>query len=116
MTEYATRLFKCLADETRLAILLLIQAEEELCVCELTHVIDASQPKVSRHLAQLRHCELVADRRQGQWIYYRLHPSLPPWALATLACAAEGCHAEVSRMQEALTRMGNRPARQAACC
>ncbi|MFC3285410.1 metalloregulator ArsR/SmtB family transcription factor [Litchfieldella rifensis] len=116
MTEHATRLFKCLADETRLAILLLIQAEGELCVCELTYVIDASQPKVSRHLAQLRNCELVADRRQGQWIYYRLHPSLPSWALETLTCAARGCHTEVGRMQDALTRMGNRPERQAGCC
>ncbi len=38
-----------------------------------------SQPKVSRHLAQLRNSGLLADRRQGQWVYYRLHPDLPDW-------------------------------------
>jgi hypothetical protein len=46
--------YKCLADETRLRCLLLIEHEQELCVCELMKAIDEIQPKVSRHLAQLR--------------------------------------------------------------
>jgi ArsR family transcriptional regulator len=58
---------------------MLISREEELCVCELTCALDQSQPKVSRYLAQLRTCGLLADRRQGQWVYYRLHPNLPDW-------------------------------------
>ncbi|GGX79876.1 transcriptional regulator [Litchfieldella qijiaojingensis] len=116
MTEQATRLFKCLADDTRLAILLLVQAEEELCVCELTHVLATSQPKISRHLAQLRACQLVADRRQGQWVYYRLHPELPAWAHEVLETTARGCHAQLADMRGILARMGNRPERQQACC
>ena len=47
-------LFKCLADETRTRISLLIAREGELCVCELTAALEQSQPKISRHLAQLR--------------------------------------------------------------
>ena len=60
--------YKCLSDETRLRCLLLIYHEQELCVCELTGALREIQPKVSRHLAQLRQCEILLDRRQGQWI------------------------------------------------
>ncbi len=46
--------------------------------------LDASQPKISRHLAQLRACELLHTRRQGQWIHYRLNEELPDWALTVI--------------------------------
>jgi ArsR family transcriptional regulator len=74
-------LFKCLADDTRARMILLIAREAELCVCELTTALDESQPKISRHLAQLRQCALLEDERRGQWVYYRLHPDLPEWAV-----------------------------------
>ena len=51
--------YKCLADETRLKSLLLIEKEQELCVCELMAALEESQPKISRHLAQLRKCGLL---------------------------------------------------------
>ena len=57
-----TRLFKCLSDDTRLVLMLLIHAEGELCVCEMTYVLQESQPKVSRHLAQ---CCWTAARGNG---------------------------------------------------
>ena len=82
--------FKCLADETRLRCLILLQRRGELCVCELTQALQMSQPKISRHLALLRTCRLLQDRRQGAWVYYRLHPALPDWALIVLISAAEG--------------------------
>lgn len=78
-------IFKCLADETRARITLLILRQNELCVCELTAALDVSQPKISRHLAQLRQCGLLQDERRGQWVYYRLHPDLPGWVLQMLA-------------------------------
>lgn len=71
-------LFALLSDETRLRCLFLLQNEEELCVCELTQVIESSQPKISRHLALLRQSGLVTDQRRGQWIYYRIGDKLPP--------------------------------------
>jgi ArsR family transcriptional regulator len=40
---------------------------------------------VSRHLAQLRQCQLVVARRQGTWMHYRINPELPAWAQQTLA-------------------------------
>ncbi|WP_421681883.1 metalloregulator ArsR/SmtB family transcription factor [Stutzerimonas urumqiensis] len=72
-------LLKCLADDTRLRLMLCVAETGECCVCELTTALGQSQPKVSRHLAQLRACHLLADRRQGQWVYYRLHSELPDW-------------------------------------
>jgi DNA-binding transcriptional ArsR family regulator len=63
-------LFAILVNTTRLRSLLLLLQQGELCVCELTYVIGATQPNMSRHLAQLQEAGLVADRRQGQWIYY----------------------------------------------
>ncbi|SHO58947.1 HTH-type transcriptional repressor AseR [Vibrio quintilis] len=76
--------FKCLAEDTRLKTLLLISRNQELCVCDLQAALQLSQPKVSRHLAELRKCELVTDERRGKWVYYRLNPSLPDWAVEVL--------------------------------
>jgi ArsR family transcriptional regulator len=72
--------FKCLADDTRLRLLFLLLGQKELCVCDLHEALDISQPKASRHLADLRKCGLVLDERKGRWMYYRLHPELPAWA------------------------------------
>ncbi|MGS2723812.1 metalloregulator ArsR/SmtB family transcription factor [Porticoccus sp. GXU_MW_L64] len=74
-----TELFKSLADHTRLRSLLLIQQQGELCVCELMAALGESQPKISRHLAQLRGNKILLDRRQGQWVFYRINPQLPAW-------------------------------------
>ena len=71
--------FKQLSDETRLRCVCLLVREGELCVCELTYALGLSQPKISRHLAHLRDLELVASRKQGQWVYYSIHRGLPAW-------------------------------------
>jgi ArsR family transcriptional regulator len=108
--------FKCLADETRARAVLLIAREGELCVCELVCALDNSQPKISRHLAQLRSAGLLLDRRQGQWVYYRLNPDLPEWVRALLLTAVEGSGAWLEDDVQRLRRMGDRPVRAAACC
>src|SRR5260370_42496162 len=64
-------LFRALADPTRLRLLNLI-ADREICVCYLVEILRMSQPKVSRHLAYLRRAGIVASRRDGKWIHYRL--------------------------------------------
>ncbi|USP41500.1 metalloregulator ArsR/SmtB family transcription factor [Acinetobacter sp. XS-4] len=79
-----TDFFKCLSDSTRLDILKMIIAKENVCVCELTQQLDLSQPKISRHLALLRNLSILLDQRQGQWVYYRLNPNLPDWAKSVL--------------------------------
>ena len=81
--------FAALADPTRRRILALLQAEGERCVCVLYETLDLPQPKVSRHLGVLRAAGIVATRREGLWIHYRLHPDLPEWAHVVLGALAE---------------------------
>ena len=64
-------LFAALADRTRLRLLNLI-AGREVCVCYLVEVLRLGQPKISRHLAYLRNAGVVAARREGKWMHYRL--------------------------------------------
>ncbi|MCQ4321591.1 metalloregulator ArsR/SmtB family transcription factor [Stutzerimonas stutzeri] len=109
------RVFKCLSDETRARMTLLIAREGELCVCELTTALEESQPKVSRHLAQLRSCAILEDRRQGQWVYYRLHPHLPDWVQDVLQVILDANNRWLSPDAERLERMRDRPGRATAC-
>lgn len=104
-----TTVFKCLADETRARMTLLIAAEGELCVCELTTALEDSQPKISRHLAQLRSCGLLEDQRRGQWVYYRLHPQLPEWVQQVLQHTLQANQPWLLANSEKLQNMRNRP-------
>ena len=70
-------LFKALADRTRLRLLNLMGADE-VCVCFFVEVLGTNQPKISRHLAYLRRAGVVAARRDGKWMHYRItHPADP---------------------------------------
>lgn len=69
--EQQARILKALAHPVRLRILDVLCQEEE-CVCHLTTVLGVRQPYVSQQLAVLREAGLVADRRDGLMIYYRL--------------------------------------------
>ncbi|MEG0130211.1 MAG: metalloregulator ArsR/SmtB family transcription factor [Acinetobacter sp.] len=84
-----TDFFKCLSDPTRLDILKLVMMKQNICVCELTEKLQLSQPKISRHLALLRNLAILLDQRQGQWVYYRINPNLPDWAMAVLNVIAQ---------------------------
>src|SRR5436305_15203873 len=65
------RLFRALADRTRLRVLNLIGGQE-LCVCYFVEILGMSQPKISRHLAYLRNAGIVSARREGKWMHYRM--------------------------------------------
>lgn len=84
-----TDFFKCLSDPTRLEIIKWVMARENVCVCELTELLQLSQPKISRHLALLRNLSVLLDQRKGQWVYYRVNPDLPEWANAVLKIIAQ---------------------------
>jgi len=116
MNISADQLFKILGDLTRLRVLVLLSREGELCVCELTCALGEIQPKISRHLALLREAGIVLDRRQGQWVYYRMNPTLPGWAHAVLSETAKGIvgQAPFNSDRRALDKMPNRPG--SACC
>ena len=78
-------LFRALSDRTRLRLLNLI-ADKEICVCYFVEILRISQPKISRHLAYLRRAGIVAARRQGRWMHYRL---VAPRDAVTLAILKE---------------------------
>ncbi|CAK0751099.1 ArsR family transcriptional regulator, arsenate/arsenite/antimonite-responsive transcriptional repressor [uncultured Gammaproteobacteria bacterium] len=76
---------RAIADPSRLRILKLLELEE-LCVCQVTAVLGLAPATVSKHLSLLRAAGLVAQRKAGRWVYYRLaERSANPYAMAVLA-------------------------------
>ena len=108
--------FRMLADSTRLRCLMLMQAEGELCVCELTHALNLSQPKISRHLAHLRESGMLIARRNGTWMYYRINPDMQAWVLDILQNTLKGVSSAEPFIsdQKMMKTMANRPGLK--CC
>jgi ArsR family transcriptional regulator len=69
------RFFRALGDNTRLRLLNLM-GDQEMCVCYFVEILGGPQPKISRHLAYLRSAGIVAARRGGKWMHYRI--VMPP--------------------------------------
>jgi ArsR family transcriptional regulator len=114
--------FTALADDTRRRILGLL-ASGEVCVCHIHGALGVPQPTASRHLAHLRKAGLVATRREGQWIHYRLAADLDPEiaAIVKSAIAALQVHRSTAKDRRELSRLIDVPVRtleQAArrCC
>jgi ArsR family transcriptional regulator len=101
-------LFAALSDRTRLRLLNLMD-EREVCVCYFVEILGQSQPKISRHLAYLRRAGVVAARREGKWMHYRIvvpsHLGAARILRETIAVVGE----EIA-MQADLARLGE------ACC
>src|SRR5215472_1258747 len=76
-------LFKALADRTRLRLLNLMAAGE-VCVCFFVEILGTNQPKISRHLAYLRRAGIVAARRDGKWMHYRVVQPVNAFAASLL--------------------------------
>jgi len=104
------RFFKSLADETRLKILWLLLAEEELCVCDVIGALRITQSKASRHLRYLYHLGWVTDRRDGLLMNYRL--CVPPGSpgekqlklLAEMLAAHPGAQALKASLRDRLEK------------
>ncbi len=108
--------FKSLADETRLLSMLLIEQEGELCVCELMAALELPQPKISRHLSQLRKAGLLLDRRQGQWVFYRIHPLMNDWMRNILKDTLEHNPQLLEHPRTRLGGMKSRPSSEGNIC
>lgn len=101
-------LFKALADRTRLRILNLM-GDDEICVCYFVEILQTNQPKISRHLAYLRRAGVVAARREGKWMHYRLVSPPDPHA-ARVFTEVRAWLKEEREMQQDRTRLLK------ACC
>lgn len=101
-------LFAALADPTRVRLLNLMNGRE-VCVCYFVGILGQGQPKISRHLAYLRRAGIVAARREGKWMHYRIvRPSDP--AQAAILDAALASFAADRRMQTDRAKL------ERACC
>ncbi|MDR9898702.1 metalloregulator ArsR/SmtB family transcription factor [Aetokthonos hydrillicola Thurmond2011] len=74
-TRIAT-LFRVLGEPARLQLLSYIASQPlgEACVCELTELLDLSQPTISHHLKVMYEVGLLSKERRGNWIYYKVVP------------------------------------------
>jgi ArsR family transcriptional regulator len=67
-----TTVFKLLADESRIKIVMALAQDGEVHVSALCKMLNQSQPAVSHHLTLMRLTGLVSYRREGKNNYYRL--------------------------------------------
>jgi ArsR family transcriptional regulator len=102
------RFFQALGDRTRLRLLNLI-GDDEVCVCFFVEGLEMNQPKVSRHLAYLRRAGVVAARREGKWMHYRIVEPSDPHAARILG-ELRASMAEEPEMQRDRVRLLR------ACC
>lgn len=59
-------------NEVRLKILYLLEQETQLCVCDLSEILQMTIPAVSQHLRKLKDGGMIQSRRQGQTLFYSL--------------------------------------------
>ena len=102
------RFFQALGDKTRLRLLNLM-GDQEICVCYFVQILGAPQPKISRHLAYLRSAGIVAARREGKWMHYRI--VMPPHI-----GAAQILRQTLAAMQEEKPMQADRARLTRACC
>jgi len=84
MTDPILDVLSALAEPTRLQIVRILAAGGECCACELLPRLGVSQSRISRHMAVLKTAGLVVDRRDRQWVRFRLNPDMPPEIRAVL--------------------------------
>jgi len=65
-----SRIIQLAGNEVRMKLLLLVQAEEKLCVCDLSDILEMKIPAVSQHLRKLKDAGLLTTQREGTVIYY----------------------------------------------
>lgn len=99
------RLLKAVADPVRLRLLHLLAARDEICVCHLHEALELPQPTVSRHLAYLRKNGLVATRKEGLWVHYRLAKPADRLHRMVLTLVKSGL-GDVDSLQRDLARLG----------
>lgn len=102
------RFFQALGDSTRLRLLNLM-GDQEICVCYFVEILGSPQPKISRHLAYLRSAGIVAVRRDGKWMHYRV--VMPPHI-----GAAQTLRQTLAWLKEDKAMQADRARLTKACC
>lgn len=71
-TVNVSRMFKALADDTRVKIAFALSEENELCVCDVAKIVGATTATASHHLRLLRNLGLAKYRKEGKLVFYSL--------------------------------------------
>ena len=82
--DQALSVTKALADGNRLRVVMALTDHDELCVCQITAMLDLAMATVSRHISVLQKAGLVKSRKDSRWVYYRLAEAFPPLLLQWL--------------------------------
>lgn len=112
-TERVDLMFRAFSDRNRLRILHALQ-DGEMCVGDIVTVLQAPQPRVSRHLAYLRRAGLVVARKIGLWNFYSLSPGQNEFHKNLLGCLAT-CFREVPEIKADSAR-ADKIRKKGGCC
>ena len=107
-----SRIFSALSNPIRLRCLYLLARCGEICVCELVEALEINQPLASKAVASLKTAGLVSDRRDANWIYYRINPDLADWHRTIIDATVERLRRcpTSSADEKKLRQLLNRPA------
>lgn len=72
MIRTLSQVLSLAGSETRLKILYLLEEEGQLCVCDLSDVLQMTMPAVSQQLRKLRDANIIQSRKVGQTVFYSL--------------------------------------------
>ncbi len=72
--EITAKILNLIGNETRLKILWLIKNEQKVCVCDLSDILGISVSAISQQLRKLKDSDLLKSKKEGQTIYYHIHP------------------------------------------
>jgi len=70
------KILKALSDESRVRIVNLLKAKSGVCVCEITEIINLSQPTISSHLKKLEEAGIITFKKDGLWVNYYLNDEM----------------------------------------
>lgn len=68
------KILNLIGNETRLKILYLIKKEKEICVCDMSDILEISVSAISQQLKKLKEAHLLTSEKKAQTIYYHIHP------------------------------------------
>jgi ArsR family transcriptional regulator len=104
--EKSINIFKALADGNRVRVVMALIKKQELCVCQITALLEITMATVSRHMSVLQNAQLVVSRKEGRWVYYRLADGFPvlikKWLKENLAEARQISH-DLSHLETILS-------------
>jgi len=73
--EKFIKIFKALSDKNRVRIVKMLEGKE-LCVCEITEILNLAPSTVSKHLSILKDANLILDTKVGKWVNFKLNDEL----------------------------------------